>query len=346
MCRFTRSVISEKLEFEYRKLKSGEYIQFSKLKSDSEKSKKYYGSLADEIAIKSNQISLLVSHGQTVGNYREHILRELLKKYVPSKLSVATGFIEGISRQIDILIYDSLNYSPTFKEGDLVVVRRGSVRAIIEVKSNLNTDKLNESLELFYDILRPGIYKPEVPLFKGVFSFDSSYSSANSIAKCIKDFYTKPYFVEELQENMVRDVMYLYHEVTCVAVLGKYFLFSKYQHANGAETDNIVPALFSVADERDIDIQSAMFIALLFDYLDVDYYAKQSTAKAFSKLYRSETASVEFQTKLTEDDWLPRTASNNEHDFKQSSIKERLTMISDWFNGNISTSEFIKDNQQ
>lgn len=339
-------LMSELLIYKYKKLKSGEYIEFSELKSDAEKSRLYYGSLADEIKIKSEKISLLVSHGQTVGNYREHILRGLLKKYIPSKFGVATGFIEGLSRQIDIIIYDAQNHAPTFIEGDLVVVRREAVRAIIEVKSDLTTAKLQEALLFFYDLTRPGIYRPEIPVFKGIFAFETTYTDTNSIAKCIKDFYSEPYFEEQVQHNMTRDLLYLQHEVTCVTVLKKHCLFSQYILANGNEADNVVPALLSISDKKNIDVQSAMFIALLFDYLDVDFNAKRSTLKAFSKLHRSRTADIKVEIKLTPDDWFPRSASSDEHDFKQESIKKRLQKIDDWFNGNISTTDFLHNENE
>lgn len=48
-----------------------------------------------EAYLTTNKISLLVSHNQTVGNYRELLLRNLLKKHLPSKFSIATGFIQG-----------------------------------------------------------------------------------------------------------------------------------------------------------------------------------------------------------------------------------------------------------
>ncbi len=336
---------SELLIYKYKKLQSGEYIEFSDLKANAEKSRIYYGSIADEIKIKSDKIALLISHGQTVGNYREYILRELLKKYVPSKFSVATGFIEGLSRQIDILIYDSLNHSPTFIEGELVVVRREAVRAIIEVKSDLTTAKLQESLQFFYDLTRPGIYKPALPIFKGIFSFETPYVDSSSIAKCVRDFYNVPYFEEQVQKEMSRELLYLQHEITCVTVLKKHCLFTQYVLANGKESDNIIPALLSISDQRNIDVQTAMFIALLFDYLDVDYNAKKSTIKAFSQLHRSKTADIKVEIKLTPDDWFPRTASEHEHDFKQESIRKRLEKIDQWIIGDIPTTKFLMDDR-
>lgn len=336
-------LISELLVYSYKKLKSGEFIEFSDLKTNSEKSKQYYGSLAAEIKVKSDQISLMIPHGQTVGNYRELLLRNLLKKYVPEKFKVATGFIEGLSRQIDIIIYDSLNYSPSFIEGELVVIRREAVRGIIEVKSVLASANLQEALEFFYDLTRGGIFKPNPPIFKGIFAFDSLYASTISLAEAVKNFYTEPVFVDSLQEYMTRDVQYLFHEITCISVLNQHCVFSKYVHANGNEKDNIIPVLYSLADNRQLDVQTAMFIATLFDFLDVDYPAKYYTQSSFANLYQSKTALVELETKLTSDDWIPRMANSNEHNFTQEGIKLHLKRVEEWFNGTLSTRDLTQN---
>lgn len=336
-------LIAERMLFNYKKTQSGEYICFSEMKGGAERSKEYYGSLADELKVKSEKISLLVSHGQTVGNYREYILRELLRKYIPKKFAVATGFIEGIPNQIDIIIYDSLNYAPTFIEGDLVVVKRESVRGIIEVKSNLITAKLKEALDFFYSISYPGMFHPDLPVFKGIFSFDTSYTDSRSMANYIKEFYTKPYFDEELQESLTRDLLCLHREVSCVTVLNKFCLFSQYIPANGKETDNFIPTLFSISESKNLDVQTAMFLSLIFDYLDVDYYGKKATMSAFARLQTSDTVDIKIEAKITSDDWLPTSASRNEHDFTPDGVKNRIKKIHEWFNGEISTTDYLKE---
>jgi hypothetical protein len=336
-------LIAEQLVFNYKKNQSGEILCYSDLKSGSEKSKEYYGSLAEELKVKSEKISLLVSHGQTVGNYREYILREMLRKYIPKKFSVATGFIEGISQQIDIIIYDSFNHSPTFIEGELVVVKKEAVRGIIEVKSNLITAKLKEALDFFYSITYPGIFNPDIPIFKGIFSFNTTYTDSNSIANYINDFYNKPYFNEELQENLTRDLVCLHREISCVTVLNKFCVFSQYMSANGNENDNYIPMLLSISESRNLDVQTAMFLSLLFDYLDVDYYGKKSTMSSFARIHESNTVNIKLETKLTKDDWYPNSASKNEHDFTPKGVKERVEKIHSWFNGEISTTDYLKE---
>ncbi|EHR7861333.1 hypothetical protein HJ171_23010 [Vibrio parahaemolyticus] len=334
-------LLAEKFSYKFKSLQSGDYIEFSSYKKQSENSKKYFGSLADEIAIKSKQIDLLVSHGQTVGNYREYILRSLLEKYLPSKFSVVTGFIEGISRQIDILIIDSHNYSPIFKEGDLVVARRESVRAIIEVKTNLDAQKLDESLDILYDSTRGGIFKPQLPIFKGIYSFDSTYTSTKAMVDRVYDFYNKPYYEPQVHSEITRGIDYLYREVTCVCTLGKHFIYTNYEFYEGNPENNILPSMKSVKDEHGLDIQTAMFIASLFRHLDVDYYSKNSTLKNFSSLLQTHTVKVKHEKYLVEKDWTPSLRSMNEHDGSQKSIINRLALLKSWFNGEISNHEYI-----
>ncbi|SMG51635.1 DUF6602 domain-containing protein [Sphingobacterium psychroaquaticum] len=333
------TLTANNLIFTYKSLQSGEYLSFSKLKIQQENSKLYYGSLAEELKIKSDKISLLVSHGQTVGNYREFILRDLLRKYLPSMFSVATGFIEGFSRQLDIIIYDSLNFSPTFSEGDLVVIQQEAVRAVIEVKTNLNATNLFEALEMFHEISLPGFLSTNLPIFKGIFAFSSEYVNASSISEVIDDFYNKPYYVDSLKSEMTRDILYLYHEITCVCVAKQHCLVTQYAYLKQDESTNLLPILLSVKDHKGLDIQTATFLSRLFDYLDVGYYAKKSSIWNFSNLIRSSTE-VQLEKALASAEWIPRTLIGHKGD--HASIKERHKLFIKWFRGEISTAEFIK----
>ena len=118
-------------------------FQMSSFLSDRMNRLEYNLSLSDELNGIHRRLDMLISHMPTIGNYREIILRSFLAKYLPSRYRVATGFILGRSQspkgQIDILIYDRLHSVPVFREGDLVVIPAGAVRAIIEVKSTLTS---------------------------------------------------------------------------------------------------------------------------------------------------------------------------------------------------------------
>lgn len=339
-------LISEKLLYRYASTKTSEFIEFTELKTKSENSKQYYGSLAQEIAVKSKQISLLTSHGQTAGNYREYILRSLLEKYLPSRFGVGTGFIEDVSRQLDIIIYDKVNFPVVFKEGDLIVVHKEAVRGIIEVKTTLDSAKLKDSLQLFYDIFRAGLFKPSLPIFKGVYAFNSNFENSKKVAESINRFYRKPYFEKAVQSKMTREVQYLYHEVTAVCALNEHFLFTKYAYHGGKEGKNIVPSLYSITYENGLDVQTAAFIASLFDYLDGDFYSKRTAQKGFNDLMSTDSVEVKFESHIGDKDWIPRSASPGEHDFGQESIIHRLDQLGLWFKGELSSSEYIRNIEQ
>lgn len=167
--------------------KTGDFIKITNFSLEYENKKRFLQAIADEIVSKSERIELLIQHSQTKGNYREHLVRSILQKYLPNKYSVATGFIEGCKRQCDILIYDSLNFSPFFCENDLVVVPLKAVRAVIEVKTTLDTNSLKEALDLLWEVARHN--NEPAPIFKGIFGFKKGYESENSISKFLVNYF-------------------------------------------------------------------------------------------------------------------------------------------------------------
>jgi hypothetical protein len=74
------------------------------------------------------------------GRYKEAVLRNVIRRFLPENLNIGTGFIlkgnKEISKQIDIIIYDN-TYPVLFREGDFVITSPESVKAIIEVKTKL-----------------------------------------------------------------------------------------------------------------------------------------------------------------------------------------------------------------
>lgn len=330
-------LIADTVLFEFKSLQAGEYLSFSTLKTRSENRIRYFGSLGAEIRIKSDKISLLVSHGQTVGNYRELILRDLLKKYLPAKFSVVTGFIEGFSRQLDIIIYDSHNFSPSFLEGELAVVQQEAVRAVIEVKTTLDATTLFESLEMFHEIAAPGFRTSNLPIYKAVFAFDTGYVETSTIADVVDRFYNEPFYHEGLKTVITRDISYLFHEVSCVCVMKKHCLVAQY--AADRKGANILPMLWSFRDTKGYDIQTAIFLSQLFGYLDVENFGKKSSIWNYRMLVNSSWI-VKKERNLAKDDWSPRFLGG--HNGDQKSIRERLHLFNKWFEGDVDTAEFIK----
>jgi len=113
---------------------------------------KYLESIAGELETTKDRIRNLIgsAHWLTEGTHKEILLRSVLQRHLPEELKVCTGFIyknANISSQIDILVISKSGYT-LFKEGDLIIVTPHAVKAIIEVKTNLDgPSKIEEILK-------------------------------------------------------------------------------------------------------------------------------------------------------------------------------------------------------
>ena len=181
--------------------------------------KKYDESVTDEILAIKNRVRNLIgnSNWQKEGEYKEAILRKIIERNLPKKYSVGTGFILGKKmsksarlNQIDIIIFDSDNYPTLLEEsGDFYIVEPDSVRAIIEVKTKLESTKLinaimrmNEIGEFVYN----NSNECREDLFVGIFSFEG-YELENYDEGTIKIVMEKIYKLlqnEKLKGNIKR----------------------------------------------------------------------------------------------------------------------------------------------
>lgn len=162
----------------------------------------FFNSYELELKSKMERLDNLIgkNHWLSVGNYKEKIIKDLLSNSLPKRFSVSTGFIlsydkEGnkiISKQQDIIIWDSNKYSAIFQNDDFVIISPEACSAVIEVKSNLTKNKLYEALESndsIYPFLKtPYLQITNIPKF--IFAYTSN-KSFNSIYKNIEEFYKK-----------------------------------------------------------------------------------------------------------------------------------------------------------
>ncbi len=110
----------------------------------------YFQSLSQELHSLKNRVRSFIRdrHWQTDGEWKESVLRAVLRRHLPKSVQVGRGFVlsgDGPSKQIDILIYDSTK-PILFQDGDLVFITRDAVIGIIEVKSSLTSATFRESL--------------------------------------------------------------------------------------------------------------------------------------------------------------------------------------------------------
>jgi hypothetical protein len=101
----------------------------------------YYRSLTAETNALKDRVRLLIddAHWLTDGEWKESVLRSVLRRHLPANIGVGRGFIispTSVSKQIDVLIYDA-SYPLLHQDADLVFVTPDAVRGIIEVKATL-----------------------------------------------------------------------------------------------------------------------------------------------------------------------------------------------------------------
>ena len=147
--------------------------------------KEFQKSITKELDTIKNRVRNLIGdrHWGEEGRYKEAILKNVIRRFLPSNLSIATGFIikktstrTRISRQIDIIIYD--NTIPVlFSEGDFIITTHKNVKGIIEVKTEIRNSELQEIIQKSEENGRLIGKK----IFNGIFSYEfdgNIYSNA------------------------------------------------------------------------------------------------------------------------------------------------------------------------
>lgn len=128
-------------------------------------------------------------HPGEFGTYREKIIGDFLKPFLPTRLAVGNGFIitskDRISSQCDIIIYDK-EHTPIIENGEQKFFPVECVVGVIEAKSKLTKSTLKEALiklskvkDLRNDIgNNPYIFKD----YKGESAFDPKLKVRDQMA--------------------------------------------------------------------------------------------------------------------------------------------------------------------
>lgn len=150
----------------------------------------YHKATTRELLALTNKVRELISHWGEDGRYKEAVFKNILRRFLPDKYLIGTGFVVKqtdlrdqhlSSKQLDLIIYD--NGSPLlFKEGDFVILTPDSVRGIIEIKANLQNQDIteivsqaNENGKFIYE----GQINREYKIFNGIFSFEGYDNNFN-----------------------------------------------------------------------------------------------------------------------------------------------------------------------
>ena len=124
------------------------------------KTENYFRSLKSEVDALRDRVRYLIddTHWQTDGEWKESVVRHVLRRHLPQSVSVGRGFVvtaAGNSHQIDVLIFDA-DKPVLFKDGDLVFVTPDSVLGVLEIKTQATPSVVGKAAKkLADDMLTP-----------------------------------------------------------------------------------------------------------------------------------------------------------------------------------------------
>jgi len=155
----------------------------------------YLKSLGQELDALKQRVRYLLAtpHWQTDGEWKESVLRQVLRRHLPATAIVGRGFVvtgDTASHQLDVLVHDA-SKPVLFRDGDLVFVTPDAVLGIIEVKSRVTHSIFNEAAgKLAHDINLVRLH-PNSHAFAGLFAFESEGEGAERYLDCITTVATR-----------------------------------------------------------------------------------------------------------------------------------------------------------
>ena len=181
----------------------------------------FHKSTTKELKVIKNRVRNLIGNRNwgEEGRYKEAILRNVIKRFLPQNFRIGTGFIIKskenslnrydieCSKQVDILIFDA-SHPILFSEGDFYIITPNCVRAIIEVKTNIENQNLTEIIKRMNkmgEFLNPLVLNQL--LFNGIFSFEgynniiNTQDVENRLEEKIKDSEEGTNYVNHLSLN-------------------------------------------------------------------------------------------------------------------------------------------------
>lgn len=149
-----------------------------------------------------------IKHSGSKGSDRELFIKEFLMKSFPKKFVIGSGEIldssDNKSKQADIVIYDE--FMPVFDYGSTKHFLSGGVFAHIEIKSYLDSSKLEEALDITNSIKKLkrdlefvtlSFGKPPKTIFSCIFAYDGL--SKEAFNKSFEKYYKeKPTDIENM----------------------------------------------------------------------------------------------------------------------------------------------------
>ncbi|MGD0275836.1 MAG: DUF6602 domain-containing protein [Syntrophales bacterium] len=154
----------------------------------------YFKDLTNELSSLKDRVRHYIDqeHWLSDGEWKESVIRTILRRHLPSNIGVGRGFILNIERastQIDVLLYDKLK-PILFQDGDFIIITPDVARGVIEIKTKIwNKRDLRKALNKLCDISQ--FVQPTIPFnekrFFGLFAYELSTSVKNSVLDILHD---------------------------------------------------------------------------------------------------------------------------------------------------------------
>jgi hypothetical protein len=138
---------------------------------------KYFETLTTEMLALKDRVRLYIEnrHWQSDGEWKESVLRAILRRHLPADIGVGRGFIikpETTSTQLDVLLYDK-NKPVLFQDGEFVMVTPDATRGVIEVKTRVSPNQYEQVLLKLADVAElVSSSLSQSPRFFGLFAYE------------------------------------------------------------------------------------------------------------------------------------------------------------------------------
>ncbi len=151
----------------------------------------YFYSLATEVEALKDRVRYLIedAHWQTNGEWKESVIRQVLRRHLPQSVSVGRGFVvteTATSRQIDVLIVDS-GKPVLFRDGHLTFVTPDAVLGVIEVKSTATPAIVKGVAAKLVETMLLVRLHPNTRAFAGLFAFEEHNGNPRSYLSALAD---------------------------------------------------------------------------------------------------------------------------------------------------------------
>jgi Domain of unknown function (DUF6602) len=177
----------------------------------------YAGMIGDEFKSKIDRLAKILgpAHAPSVGAYKESILRSCIEQFIPKRYRVGTGFVlfvsphpqaastsdnpdiwsYTVSHQLDVIVFDEIDYATIFQDRDFVIVRPESVKAIVEVKGSLRARDVESCIRNYIRLGKSWLeynqsHEAHVPALL-LMAWRASGVNGRSLRKAIVDIYRK-----------------------------------------------------------------------------------------------------------------------------------------------------------